>query len=323
MNMKKILLTLVIFLFSSMMIYAEDSPQQFQGFNLVGYGEGGKKSWDLKGDNADIVGDMVELTNLTANAYGEEQMNVTAQTGIMNKANGQMHLEKDVVMTTQTGAKLTTDSLDWDREKDLVQTDDKVVLTKDDMTATGTGAIGHPNLRSAQLNKDVTVNMKTEPSEQSTGAITITCDGPLEMEYLNEKATFNTNVVAIDGDRKLMADKIEALFDTATKQIKEMICIGNVVIIQGKNESHSDKAIYEATTKKLTLLGTPKLILYTQNNAMPSLGGEKSEEKPAEDSAENSPENSPENSAENENSTGTPAAQPTEELAAISSGAKE
>ena len=274
-KMKKIILTLVIFLFSGMIIHAEDSPQQFQGFNLSGYGDGGKKTWDVKGDRADILGDVIKLTNIVANAYGEDQMNLTAQAGAMNKASGKMHLEKDVVMTTQTGAKMTTDSLDWDRNNDLVQTDDKVVLTKEGMQAVGTGAIGHPNIRAAQLNKDVTVDIETKSDEQSTGKVTVTCDGPLEMEYQNEKATFNKNVVAVDGDRKLIADKIEAFFDTTTKQIKEMICTGNVFIYQGENVSHSDKAVYNAVDKKLTLLGSPKLIMQTQGKDALSLGSHK------------------------------------------------
>src|SRR3989338_727254 len=175
MNMKKIILTLFIFLAFNMAIHAEESqsPQQFQGFNLSGISEGGKKTWDINGDNADIVGDLIKLTNIVANAYGEEPANLTAQYGTLDKASGKMHLEKDVVITTEDGAKLTTDSLDWERNNDLVHTKDRVVLTKEGMVATGTGATGHPNLKMAQLNEDVQVDIETKSEEGSTGKVTI------------------------------------------------------------------------------------------------------------------------------------------------------
>ena len=51
---------------------AEESPQQFQGFNLQGYADGGEKSWDLKGETADIVGNIIKLTNSTGNTRSFE-----------------------------------------------------------------------------------------------------------------------------------------------------------------------------------------------------------------------------------------------------------
>lgn len=244
----------------------DTSLQQFQGFNLVGYGEGGTKTWDIKGDKADIIGDVIKLTNIDANAYRQDPMNLKAKEGNLNKVSGNMHLEKDVVMTTQSGARLVTDSLDWLRDKDLVTTDDKVFLTKETMTAVGTGAIAHPGLNTAQLNEDVTVNVVTEPKGEDAGQkVTITCDGPLEVEYQKQTAIFRNNVVAVqEGGRELQADKMELFFDTETKQIKEMICTGNVFIKHGQNVSFAEKAVYKAEDQVITLLGRPKLILYTE-----------------------------------------------------------
>ena len=258
---------LLIYNFS---LAADDSPQQFEGFNLAGT-DAGVKKWDIKGDHADIIGDIVNLTNIVANAYGEEQTNLTAKTGTLNKATGKMHLEKDVVVTTESGEKLTTDTLDWERDKDLVKTDDKVVLTKEGMTATGTGAIGHPGLKTAQMNQDITVQIDTKSPDPLSSIVTITCDGPLEIDYNNQKATFNNNVVAIQNDRKLTADKMEALFDSQTKQIKEMICTGHVTMRQGENTTYSEKAVYNAEEQRLVLSGSPKLIFYTDNmNVLPN-----------------------------------------------------
>ena len=46
-------------------------------------------------------------------------------------------------------------------------------------------------------------------------------------------------------------------------KIKELICIGNVVITQGENASYSDRAIYKAQEQRVILSGRPKIIFYT------------------------------------------------------------
>lgn len=282
----RILSLLLIFLFYSFIgipIHAEesrqaDSIQQFAGFDLAGYGQDGKKAWDLKGDTADIFGNTIQLTNIVANAYGEENMNLTAKTGTLDKASGNMHLQKDVIMTTATGGQLITDSLDWQKDKDLVTTNDDVLMSKDGMTATGTGARAHPSLSTAQLNKHVTVNVNTDPHSEAGRIITITSDGPMEVEYEKGKAVFNENVVAIDGDRKLKADQITIFVDTQTNQIKEMVCTGDVSIIQGENTAYAEQATYKAATKTLVLSGRPKLVFYTQADHNPGPFGNKQPE---------------------------------------------
>jgi len=163
--MKKIIFVLAIFFICSLSIAEEKSNQQFLEFNLVGYGAGGKKAWDVKGESADIFESIVKLHNIVANVYGQEEMNLTAKTGSMDKASGNMHLEKDVVATTKTGARLTTNSLDWQRNSDLVTTKDLVTVEKEGMTAIGTGVKAHPNLDQAQMLKDVTVKMNTDPKK--------------------------------------------------------------------------------------------------------------------------------------------------------------
>ena len=243
----------------------EDLPQNFKGFNLEGYEDDGKKAWDVKGDNADIMGNTIKLTNIDANRYGDQDVNLKAKNGVVDKASGNIHLEKDVVITAKSGVKLTTDALDWQKEKDLVSTDDKVFITHEKMDASGTGLQAQPGLKMAQLDKDVTVKMNMENDQQKLPQVlTITCDGPLEIDQLKNMAVFNTNVVAVQTGRELKADRMEIYFDTQAKQIKELICIGNVRITQGENKTFADKAVYNAVEKKMTLSGRPKLILITE-----------------------------------------------------------
>ena len=112
-----------------------DSDQQINDFSLAGYGDRGKKTWDIAGKTADIFADKIKLKQITGNMYGDENIRLTADKGDFNKAEGKVHLEQDVVITTESGAKLTTDSLDWDRKNDVVATPDKVNIVRDNMIA--------------------------------------------------------------------------------------------------------------------------------------------------------------------------------------------
>ena len=244
-----------------------EGNQQFQGFNLQGYTDGGQKAWDVNGDKADIVGDTISITNVDANQYSEQQLNLKAKTGVVNKATGSIHLAQDVVITSKDGSQFKTDTLQWERDQDLVTTDDPItVTTEKGMSATGTGLVAKPSLGTAQVKKDVTVKVETQPDKPAGGnsELTITSDGPMEIDQKNNKATFTKNVVASQEGRTLNSDRMEVYFDAETQKIKRLVCLGNVVIMQGENSSTSDTAIYTAGDQKLVLTGRPKLILMTQ-----------------------------------------------------------
>jgi len=245
-------------------VYAQQGAQQFEGFNLQGYTDGGQKSWDVEGDTADVSGQTIKITNVNANAYGDEKINLKAKTGTINKDDGNLHLEEDVVITSEEGSQLTTDSLDWQRDNDLVTTDDRVQIIHEELEAFGKGMEAHPNLKSAQLNEDVTVKVVSTTGVGNTQRVTITCDGPMEMDQLNNKVVFKGNVVAIQEGRELRADKLEMSFDPDTRKINQMVCTGNVIVTQGENQSFSQKAVYEEATQKLILSGRPKLIMLTE-----------------------------------------------------------
>ena len=243
-------------------------PQQFEGFNLQGYTETGEKSWDVTGATADVQGSQIKLTDVNANHYGDEKVNLTAKNGVVDQTSGQMHLDTDVVITSDQGQQLKTESLDWDRNKDLVTTNDKVQLTTPDqkMEAVGTGAEMQPGAKKAKLNEDVTVKVNTEPDKAIAKIVTITCDGSLDIDQNKQKAVFHDNVVAVQDDRTLKADKITVVFDAQTKQIKQLICEGNVSIVQGENKTYAEEATYTAADQTLTLKGRPKLILLTNGD---------------------------------------------------------
>lgn len=238
--------------------------QQIDGFNLVGYTDGGQKSWDIKGDKADILGDQVAVTNVNANSYGDEDVNIKAKKGTLDKASGNVFLEKDVVITSEGGAKMKTDTLEWQKKNDLVQTSDKVVIEDQEMVVSGLGMEAHPSGRAAKLNSDVKANISAAASGgKKDNRIEISSDGPMEIDQVAQKAVFFDNVIAVElaTGRKLKADRMDVSFDQQSKKIKEIVCTGHVELHQDENVTRSEKLVYDANEQKMTLSGRPKLLI--------------------------------------------------------------
>ena len=241
----------------------KNSDQKFEGFNLQGYSENGQKAWDVNGDTADIQGSEIKINKVVGNRYGEQKMNVTADTGYVNQQSGSMRLEKDVVIKSDNGATMTTDSLNWDRNKDLVTTEDPVKITYQNNVVTGTGMEAHPGLKNATIQEDVTMTVEPEFEQPTGDLVTISCDGPMVLDQGKGMATFEINVVAEQKSQKriLKADRMEVYFNQDSQTIKEMICIGNVEILYGENRSYAQKAHYTAADGKLILMGRPKIVM--------------------------------------------------------------
>ncbi|MBF0488995.1 MAG: LPS export ABC transporter periplasmic protein LptC [Candidatus Omnitrophica bacterium] len=197
----KILFSMMGLFFSFIISAYADSgiQQQLQGFNLNGYNNTGQKTWQVNGDKADISDDKIKITNVDANFYGKEKANLTSKTGTIDKISGQVHLQDDVVITSERGTKMTTDSLDWNRNKDLITTNDRVKFTDEQGVVTGKGMTVHPNLKQGSINENVKAVMKTSSHSKKPldpQKVTITCDGPMQMDQLNFHATFSVNVIA-------------------------------------------------------------------------------------------------------------------------------
>lgn len=257
---------------------AQSPDQKMNDFSLSGYTQQGKKSWEIKGDSADIFSDVVKLNSVDADLYGEkENVNLVADKGEYDKNTGNMHLEDNVVINTDTGASLTTDSLDWDRTAKKVTTDDPVSVKKENITADGKGLEGQTDLKKVYLKDDVQVHIEQEsgdPLIPDKEPIVITCTGPLEVDYDKQIAVFNNNVKAVQADQTQMyADKMEVYFDFNNKKILRAKAIGNVKIVKGENVSYSDEANYVAQDKKMVLTGRPRVVIYSKENIINAPSG--------------------------------------------------
>ena len=266
---------------------AKESDQQIGDFSLSGFGDKGKKAWDLSGKSADIFNEVVKLKEVVGNHYADQDsIKLTADNGDFNKSSGVVHLENNVVITTSSGATLTTNSLDWDRKQQIVSTLDKVNLQRQDMNLSGVGATGATGLKQVELKKDVQLDI--QPMDKQTNKkekIMITCDGPLEVDYEKNIAIFNNNVKVEKSDLTIYSDKMEVYFvpkqggaknnqDSAvmSSSIDKIVSSGNVRIVRGENISYSQEAVYTAADKKIILTGRPQIVVYQSEKMNASFG---------------------------------------------------
>lgn len=274
---------------------SEGSDQRIDDFSLSGGNKRGKKAWEVKGKSADIFTDVVKLTSVNANVYGEEEdVNLVADNGAYDKASGKMHLEDNVVITTTGGGKMTTDYLDWDKESQRVSTEAMVNIEKQNIKATAKGLEGEPNLKRISLKDDVKVEIREQaealiapleplapqaasadeskipdPLFSAKEPTIITCAGPLEIDYEKEIAVFHNNVMVDQKDHGVMyADRMDAYFDFKNKKILRIISKGNVKIVKDENTSYSDEALYSAQDGKLTLSGNPRLVINSKDKIL-------------------------------------------------------
>ncbi|MDD2752073.1 MAG: LPS export ABC transporter periplasmic protein LptC [Candidatus Omnitrophica bacterium] len=267
----------------------KESDQQIGDFSLAGYGEKGKKTWDLFGKEANIFEDVVKLKDLTGNLYGAaETVKLTADKGDFNKATGKIHVEKNVTITTSSGARLTTDSLDWDRVNSVISTKAYVNIKKENLFTRAKGAYGETGLNKMSLEKDVLVEILPQQDAKNPGAVdqsesvVITCDGPLAIDYAKNMAVFNNNVRVDREDSQIYSDTMEVYFSSgknkaeqktvagdaqnsmfANTSIDKIIAKGNVKTVRDKNITYSREAIYTGQDKKLALSGRPQLLIYS------------------------------------------------------------
>ncbi len=283
MNHRIVVLVFVFLFFSRTNLLAEESKeikestQQIGDFSLSGFGDKGKKSWDLAGKSADIFNEVVKLKEVKGNHYAQkDNINLTADNGDFNKKSAVVHLQDNVVITTSSGAKLTTDSLDWDRKQQIVSTLDKVNLERADMNLSGVGAKGHTALKQVVLEKNVRLDITPLDKEKNKKEkIAITCDGPLDVDYEKNIAIFNNNVKVEKSDLTIYSDKMQVYFSPKQEEgkaavegavisssINKIVAQGNVRILRGENISYSQEAIYNALDKRITLTGKPQIVIY-------------------------------------------------------------
>ncbi|MDP2981643.1 MAG: LPS export ABC transporter periplasmic protein LptC [Candidatus Omnitrophota bacterium] len=245
----------------------EAAQQEVKDFSFVQYKEGGAEKWKLNGRSAEVLDNRVDIEYMSALSFGEGTMlKLKANKGIFDKGDNMVHLSDNVVAASTDGTKLTTDHMVWDADTKNVSTDGRVSIKRPDMEITGTGAVCDIEGKTAELKQDINARLVSdEPgipgSVNGKDYTTITCDGPLELNYNQNRAFFHGNVKVEDSKGNIMADRIDVYFNPETRRVKLVVARGNVRIINGENITYSEKAIYFVDQARVILPSRPKLVI--------------------------------------------------------------
>lgn len=240
-----------------------DSTHKVYTFSFSKYTPSGDKQIEIEGDSANILDRTVTLMNVVAKAYAEETpVTITADHGDYDKEQNRVHLEKNVVATTENGTRLLTEELQIHPDKHLVETDVQAQVKKDNINVQGVGARGDSNLKKVEFKKNVTVVVQ-DPSDPKNGPTVITCDGPLVIDYEKNVAHFKKNVVAQDARGKLSADSMDVYYNRVSRKVSKIVATVNVVIENPDgNKTYSDSVIYLADEGKIILGGDTEAVYY-------------------------------------------------------------
>lgn len=228
-------------------------------FTLVGHTESGRRKWEVQGKTADLLGDTVRLSPVSAKTFGKVEVHLTADEGEFHKVSQDVHLQGNVVAVTSDGARLVTDSMDWVQQTETGTTRDPITVTRPGMRAVGVGGMGQPRMKKVRLDRQVTVTL-----EGQGGPTVITCDGPMEVDYGRNRARFHRNVLVRDSKGFVQADRMDATLDSVTSRMDKATFWGHVEIHHGSEVSRSNRAEYWQLRGHVLLTGHPRLVMFTE-----------------------------------------------------------
>lgn len=234
----------------------KEETQKVYFFSFTKYNPTGGKEIEIEGDSANILAETVDLLNVVAKAYAEETpVTITADRGKYEKKTNKVHIEQNVVATTQDGTRMTTEELDIYPDKHILENEVQTTVRKNNINVDGIGARGDTNMKRVQFKKNVTVVV--QPDKDSTEDPTvITCDGPLEIDYNQNIAYFKENVIAKDRRGTLYSDLMDVYYSKESKKVSKIIARGNVMIENPDgNKTYSDSVIYLADEGRVILGG--------------------------------------------------------------------
>jgi LPS export ABC transporter protein LptC len=232
--------------------------QKILSFDMVGYSKDGRKKWDIQGKSADIVADTVILSDIKANVYNEDRtVALIANSGRYNKKENSIMLEKNVILTTSDDVILVTEWIKWESETDIITTDTFLEVKKGDLYASGCGALASTKNKEIKLEKDIVVTQ---------GDITISCNGPLAIDYDNNRASFYDRVKVIEPRGELIADRMDIFFNPESRKIEKAVAEKNVELKHGQNIATGQKIVYTLASGEAILTGNPEILIYSKKD---------------------------------------------------------
>ncbi len=236
------------------------AQQKVGDFNLSNFRGDGTKDWEMRGKEAFVFDEYVDVNQMQARHYRQDRIiDIKADKGMLYKPQMDAYLRENVEIHSDDGAALYTDSLTWKKDKNLIYTDDPVRLARNSLEIEARGMNADTEMETVDFTEDVTLMSQ---DEETGDMITVQCQGPLEVDYNRGVAVFKDQV-RVESERGLMfSDKATVYFNADQQNIMRIIAEGNVKIVQGENITLADKATYVNAEQRLVLEGTPHLIIF-------------------------------------------------------------
>lgn len=242
---------------------SSELTHQVHVFSFAKYNPSGGKEIEIEGDTANLLQNTVLLSNVMAKAYAEEAaVTLTSDKGKYKKSENEVFLEKNVVATTENGTRLLTEELTIYPTEKKLSTEVDAQVKKDNIDIEGKGAAANTDLKKVKFKKNVTVIIQDTQNKQKNPT-TITCDGPLVIDYEKNIAHFKKNVHAKDDRGTLKADFMDVYYNKASKRVSKIVALQNVIIENPEgNKTYSDSVIYLADEGRVILGGDTEALYY-------------------------------------------------------------
>ncbi|MFC1809238.1 LPS export ABC transporter periplasmic protein LptC [Candidatus Omnitrophota bacterium] len=249
----------------------QTSPEDKRGeaykiydFAFSKYNMTGAKELEIEGKSADMFAKIVTLDNVIAKAYADDvPVTITADTGMFDKSSSLIELRKNVVATTDDGARLQTESLDIHTDTNTIETQEYAEIFKDTLHLEGLGASCDQQFHRARFLRNVKLVVE---QEEAKSKVVVTCDGILDIDYEEGIAKFSDNVIAVDDNGILKSDYMDVYYDQDAGVVEKIYSYGNVIILQDENKTYCDNVLYLAEEGRTILGGEPESFVVSQND---------------------------------------------------------
>ena len=259
MNYKIISALAAVLTIGSHAVYAQE---RIKDFHISNYNEDGSPDWVVTGKEATVHETHVDIEDMEAKYYSKDDtIDIKSDKAKMNKEKMDVYLRDNVEIESTEGVTLETESLDWQRTDNKVNTEDWVEVKREDFQLKAKGLDGDTQLKKVDFKEKVHMQI---PDKNGKDFTIITCKGPLEIEYNDGKAVFRDEVVVESSEGKMFSDKTTVFFDLENKKMKKMVAEGNVKIMRGENITFAKKATYFGEDGKIVLEGEPRLIYFPE-----------------------------------------------------------
>ncbi len=232
-------------------------------FTFSKFNSTGGKEIEIEGDSANLLDEVVLLSNVMAKAYAEEvAVTITSDKGKYHKSVNKVDLEKNVVATTDNGTRMLTEELTIHPSDRTMETEVQTEVKKDNINIEGLGASGDTNMKKVRFKKNVTVVIQ-DTQDSAKKPTVVTCDGPLIIDYEKNIAHFKNNVVAKDDRGILKSDLMDVYYNRVSRKVSKIVALQNVTIENPDgNKTYSESVIYLADEGRVILGGDTEALYY-------------------------------------------------------------